>query len=322
MTMPDRPDPGRTSAVEARFGRFWRRWEEQLGQEQPAPEFTPDRTGGDFRMSAHAVTVHDAVIADVHSESLVGTNSSSPRRRDEQVVLHVVRRNAWHFARPGEGERTVPAGHFMLQRSGPPTFEDARHTAATVLLLPASPLSHLIQDRLVTGEASSAETRLLLGHLNLVDQTARDLTPAGALAARDALLELVKGVLRQRADGTEAQLGPTLAQAAKDLADSRLTHPDLSPAMLARELSVSVRTLHRAFAAVEDSVAGYIRRRRLELARRELLHPTGRLSITELAARLQFADSSHFIRGFKKRYGLPPAEFARTARPEPGDGDT
>ncbi|MGW7573811.1 hypothetical protein [Streptomyces sp. NPDC054765] len=54
--------------------------------------------------------------------------------------------------------------------------------------------------------------------------------------------------------------------------------------MLARELSVSVRTLHRAFAAAEDTGAGYLRRTRLEQARLELLTPKHRPSISELAA--------------------------------------
>ncbi|MFK4548333.1 AraC family transcriptional activator of tynA and feaB [Streptomyces tendae] len=294
----------------ARFSRFWRSWEEQLGREFPAPDFTP--CSGEFEISARATTVHDAVIADVRSGSLVGTQAVSPPHGDQQVVMHVVRHNAWRFTRPKRGDHTVPAGHFMLQRNGPPTFEEALHTEATVLLLPSSSLSHLIGDRFITGPTSAAEVRLLLGHLNLVRQNAPDLTRTGALAAGNALLELVMGVLRQHPDSTEPQLAPALVQAAKDLADSRLADPDLSPAMLARELGVSVRTLYRAFAAVEETVAGYVRRRRLHRARLELLAPVGRLSVTELAARWQFADSSHFIRAFKSEYGLTPAEFART----------
>lgn len=317
VTVPHQPgSSGRATADDAtsntaqeRFGRFWRDWEEQLGTDSPAPEFVPGQHG-DCRLSARAVTAHDSVIADVRSDSLVGTNTSSPHKDEEQVVMHAVRQKSWRFARPRVGEYTVTAGHFMIQRSGPPTFEDARRTAATVLLLPASPLSHLIRDRLVVGPTSSAEMRLLLGQLRLVGQTAGDLAPAGELAARDALLELVKGVLRQQADGTEPHLGPALAQAAKDLADSHLADPDLSPAMLARELNVSVRTLHRAFTTAEESVSGYIRLRRLQQARAELLATENRPSVAELAARWQFADSSHFSRAFKSQYGHTPTEFA------------
>ncbi|MBK1787252.1 helix-turn-helix domain-containing protein [Prauserella cavernicola] len=298
--------------MEDRFGRFWRGWEEQLGKELPAPDFTPG-SAGDFQMSARAVTVHDSVIADVRGESLYGSYTSASHQSDEQVVLHMVRHNSWRFARPREGDRTVPAGHFMVQRLGPPTFEEARQTSATVLIVPASSLTHLVRDRLIAGPASSAEMLLLRGHLDLVSQRAHDLSPAGALTARNATIELVKGVLRQRADSTEPHLGPALAQAAKDLADNRLTDPDLSPSTLARELNVSLRTLQRAFAAVDESIAGYIRRSRLEQARLELLAPSGRPSVSELAAQWQFADSSHFIRAFTRRYGLTPAEFARAA---------
>jgi AraC family transcriptional regulator, positive regulator of tynA and feaB len=316
MAVPNDPGISGTfaedSTVKERFDRFWHDWEQQLGKEQTAPEFTPGSTG-DFRMMARAVTAHDSVIADVRGESLMGTYTSAGHQGDGQVVMHVVRHNAWRFARPRQGDHTVPAGHFMLHRNGPPMLEETRRTTATVLIVPAASLAHLIRDRLITGPASSAEMRLLLGHLTVVNQTAGDLTPAGALAARNASLELVKGVLRQRADGAEPHFGPALAQAAKELADSRLADPDLSPSMLARELGVSVRTLQRAFAAVEESVAGYIRHSRLEQARLELLAPAGRPNVSELAAHWQFADSSHFIRAFTRRYGLTPAEFARAA---------
>jgi AraC family transcriptional activator of tynA and feaB len=324
------PRPGRTFAVDVTasagpkqgFDAFRHGWEAQVGEAYPAPAFTTGSTG-DFRISARAVKAHDSVIAEVHSESLIGTNGGVSQHRDDQVLMHVIRRHAWSFARRRDGELTVPAGQFMLQRSGPPTFEVARDATATVLILPASPLGPLTPDRLITGSAASAEMRLLSAHLNLVGETVQDLTPAGAQAAHNALIELVKWVLRQQADTAEPRLGDTLVRAAKDLADSRLADPGLSPSMLAGELNVSVRTLHRAFAAAEDTVAGYIRRRRLEQARFELLAPAGRPSISELAAHWQFADSSHFIRAFKSQYGQTPSEFARTSRgaePRAGDG--
>ncbi|WP_345437286.1 helix-turn-helix domain-containing protein [Actinoallomurus vinaceus] len=53
------------------------------------------------------------------------------------------------------------------------------------------------------------------------------------------------------------------------------------------------------------------RRRRLERARMELAAPLRRPGVAEVAARWQFADSSHFIRAFKNQYGQTPAEFAR-----------
>ncbi|MGW1564818.1 helix-turn-helix domain-containing protein, partial [Streptomyces sp. NPDC002144] len=114
-------------------------------------------------------------------------------------------------------------------------------------------------------------------------------------------------------------LAPPLAQAAKDLVDSHLTHPELSPKMLARELHVSVRTLHRAFESVGESVSSYIRHRRLEAARLALTASHNRPGLSELAAYWQFADRSHFIRAFKKQYGQTPMEYARSTG---ADGST
>jgi AraC-like DNA-binding protein len=63
-------------------------------------------------------------------------------------------------------------------------------------------------------------------------------------------------------------------------------------------------------------VTAYIRQRRLEEARLALTAPSGRLSVSDLAAHWQFADSSHFIRAFKKLYGRTPTDSpAQPRRP-------
>ena len=64
-----------------------------------------------------------------------------------------------------------------------------------------------------------------------------------------------------------------------------------------------MRALQRAFTITGESVTTYIRQRRLEEARLALTSPSGRLSVSDLAAHWQFADSSHFTRAFKKHYG-------------------
>ena len=294
---------------------FRRSWERQVGEAYPAPAFSPGRSG-DFRISAHATKVHDSVLADVHSESLSGRVGSLDELEDS-VLMHVVERGTWSFSRLLDGGAVAAqAGHFVIRRSGPPTIELAPQATAKVLILPVAPLRALIGDRLVVGPAASAEMRVLLAHVRLLEATAHELTPAGAEAAHGALIELVKGAVRQRVSGEEPLLAPALATAARHLIEARLADPDLSPLTLARELHVSVRTLHRAFATAEESVTAYIRRRRLEQAQLELTvgGPAGPPSVTELAAQWQFADSSHFIRAFKKKYGQTPGEVARSGR--------
>ncbi|MEU0647535.1 helix-turn-helix domain-containing protein [Streptomyces umbrinus] len=289
------------------------KWDVQVGKAVPLPP--AELAGaGNFRVSIHGTKIHDAFIANINYNSphIDGTWVDS-RYFPDMIAIDVVRRGTWHFTRPrGRDRFAVPAGQFIARYNNSSwQFAVASHTTQK-LMLPVAHLGPLIRKRPVLGPSESAEMRLLLAHVRMIDATLDDLSPAGVHAARNALVELTMGVLAQKTDGAEPLLAPALAQAAQDLANTHLTDPELSPAMLARELNVSVRTLQRAFAVTNESVTAYIRRQRLEQARHALITPHGRPSISELAAHFQFADSSHFIRTFKEFYGQTPAQYARS----------
>jgi AraC family transcriptional regulator, positive regulator of tynA and feaB len=293
------------------FDDFRRGWETQVGDDFPLPTFS-QATTRDFRVRGRAAKVRDVAITDVHCATTVQT-AGTLRGVEDQVRLYVVRRGAWTLGGPPDrGQHTVSAGQFFLRHVGRPLhFETVPHTRAKIITMPGEMLKPLLGNRIITESADSAEVRLLVAHVNMVQTMMADLSPAGVQAAHSTLIELAKAVARRRFDDGEPQLVPALVQAAKDIANSQLADPELSPAMLARELHVSVRTLQRAFAAADESMTTYIRHRRLEEARLALTAPAGHLSVTELAAHWQFADSSHFIRAFKKHYGQTPTEYAR-----------
>ncbi|WP_033822042.1 helix-turn-helix domain-containing protein [Kitasatospora sp. MBT63] len=292
---------------------FRRGWETQVGDDVfQLPAFSTD-TIGDFRVKGNVAKVHGAAIADLHAASATRT-ADVPGGDQDLVAMYVVRRGAWTLeGPPGYGDRTVSAGQFLVRHLGRLTaFETTAHLTAKFLVLPPGELKPLLGTRVITGPADSAEMRLLTALTDMIHMTVADLGPAGVAAAQGTLVELAKAVVKGRFDDVEPRLAPALTQAAKDLADRRLADPELSPAVLARELNVSVRTLHRAFAAVGEQVTTYIRHRRLHEARLALAAPSGRLSISELAAHWQFADGSHFTRAFKKHYGQTPTEYARS----------
>ncbi|MFJ6054806.1 helix-turn-helix domain-containing protein [Streptomyces sp. NPDC092307] len=292
---------------------FRRGWETQIGDDVfQLPAFSPD-TIGDFRVKGNVTKVHGAAIADLHAASATRT-AEVPGGDQDLVAMYVVRRGAWTLGSPpGYGDQTVSAGQFLVRHLGRLTaFDTTADLTAKFLVLPPGELKPLLGNRAITGPADSAEMRLLTALTDMIHLTVADLGPSGVAAAQNTLIELTKAVAKGRFDDAEPRLAPALAQAAKDLADRRLADPELSPAMLARELNVSVRTLHRAFAAVGEQVSTYIRLRRLDEARLALSTPSGRLSISELAAHWQFADSSHFTRAFKKHFGQTPTEYARS----------
>ncbi|MFJ3906294.1 helix-turn-helix domain-containing protein [Streptomyces sp. NPDC090025] len=297
---------------------FRRGWETQIGDDVfQLPAFTPD-TIGDFRVKGNVTKVHGAAIADLHAASATRT-ADVPGGDQDLVALYVVRCGTWTLGGgPGRGDQTVSAGQFLVRHLGHLTaFETSADLTAKFVVLPSDELKPLLGRRAVTGAAASAEMRLLTAMTDMIHMTVGELGPAGVSAAQSTLIELTKAVAKGRFDDAEPRLAPALARAAKDLADRRLADPGLGPAMLARELNVSVRTLHRAFAASGEQVSTYIRHRRLHEARLALSAPAGRLSVSELAAHWQFADSSHFTRAFKKQFGQTPTEYARSTAATP-----
>ncbi|MFI1919687.1 helix-turn-helix domain-containing protein [Nocardia sp. NPDC020380] len=125
----------------------------------------------------------------------------------------------------------------------------------------------------------------------------------GSAAARDALVVLLAGLIAGGVRVGDPLLTDSLIAAATSFTEAHLHEPDLAPAMIARALCVSVRTLHRAFATTDETLMAYVRRRRLERARDALRHAA---TVAQVAERWHFADTSHFRRAYKAQFGHPP----------------
>jgi AraC-like DNA-binding protein len=155
----------------------------------------------------------------------------------------------------------------------------------------------------------------------LVSQVARQLpaqldTYGGADGARlgTAVADLLTAALAARLDSDDKvpQAGRRRALLLRihGFIEERLHEPELSPRSIAAAHYISVRYLHKLFESEETTVADWIRRRRLERCRRDLLDPAMRgQSIGAIAARWAFPDPAHFSRAFRAAYGMTPGEF-------------
>ena len=95
------------------------------------------------------------------------------------------------------------------------------------------------------------------------------------------------------------------------------THLDqeLSLKMLAGHFSMSVSNIQRRFKqSYNMTINGYIRLRRLEIARQHL--ERGLVSITEAAYEAGYQHPSNFTNAFKKTFGVPPHALAKTLHPK------
>jgi AraC-like DNA-binding protein len=83
--------------------------------------------------------------------------------------------------------------------------------------------------------------------------------------------------------------------------------------MIAAAHHVSVRYLHKLFETEQSGVAAWIRQRRLERCRRDLLDPALRTQpVSAIAARWGLTEPAHFSRLFRAAYGMPLVEYRLT----------
>jgi AraC family transcriptional activator of tynA and feaB len=132
-----------------------------------------------------------------------------------------------------------------------------------------------------------------------------------AAAAIEAYLDLLAGCIINP-DGNSIGLGVYAEHRARieHFIEAHLAEPSLNPSQIADAIGVSVRHLHRIFLSKGHTVAEWIRERRLERCRIDLVNP--RLSernITDIAFFWGFSDSAHFSKSFKKEFGLSPRAF-------------
>ena len=96
--------------------------------------------------------------------------------------------------------------------------------------------------------------------------------------------------------------------------DARLADPDLSLAPIAKEERVSPRYLQKLFETVGQSFSTYLRSRRLERCRAELIDPLyEKMSISDICFRWGFNDPAHFSRAFREQYHTTPRAFRHEA---------
>lgn len=141
---------------------------------------------------------------------------------------------------------------------------------------------------------------------------------AGSTGARLAhsALDLVTTVFTRELGLDEVSADPhrALVQRIRGYIDRNLASTDLSPASIASAHFISTRHLHGLFQEQGVTVSTWIRTRRLEQCRRDLLDPMlADRPVAAVAARWGFVDAAHFSRAFKSAFGVSPSEY-RAAR--------
>jgi AraC-like DNA-binding protein len=193
--------------------------------------------------------------------------------------------------------------------------EDCYHALMLVFpraLLPLPPI-HLKELTAVRLGPNPGVGVLTSGFLTQLAASIDHLQPAEGARLAATALEVLATRLAHELDGVA--LPPSTHQRAlltriRALVDQRLGDPALAPGVIADAHHISVRYLHKLFEAEGTTVAGWIRARRLERCRRDLLDPALRARpVRAIGARWGLVDAQHFSRAFRAAYGMPPAEY-------------
>ena len=139
------------------------------------------------------------------------------------------------------------------------------------------------------------------------------------------MVDLLTAALAARLDREDEVPADTVQDALRRrvhaFIEQRLADPALSPAVIADAHHVSVRYLYKLFEGRHRGVAGWIRSRRLECSRRDLLDPAlATRPVSAIGARWGLVDPVQFSRLFRAAYGVPPLEYRRTMSRASGPG--
>jgi AraC-like DNA-binding protein/quercetin dioxygenase-like cupin family protein len=222
-----------------------------------------------------------------------------------------------------DSKHTLQAGDFSVTNSDTPYSVTAPRGHSCALTLPTSwerigdtRLENVFEDIYPGGDRRRN---------GLVNYARHLLARPNALAlpgATEKLYDVIALALNPCAK-SEHQAG--LLALIRNHIDSHYANPNLDPVSVAHAFEISLRHLHRLFAACDTTFTEYLIEQRLQQAQRMLSDSRYRQqTILGIAFDCGFHDINHFGRRFRARFGFTPGEFRRMhalSDPSPNTGN-
>ncbi|PXX56287.1 AraC-like DNA-binding protein [Nocardia tenerifensis] len=244
------------------------------------------------------------------------------RRADPDELVICVHHAGYMVFRQDEREIVVQPGDVTLADLSRP-YSLTRHDRTRSCLVKLA-RSMLPLDPQVTAELTAVAlpgasgAGAIIG--GLVQQLARSLdddTLVGNVRLSMAVVDVFAAALAERTDRVvalpEHARHTALMARIQAFIEAHLADPELSLADIAAAHHISVRYLQKLFTMQGVTVSGWIRTRRLDRCRRDLLDPGRRgESVVDIGSRWGLPRAAHFNRIFAARFGAPPGEYRRT----------
>ncbi|WP_199440226.1 AraC family transcriptional regulator [Umezawaea beigongshangensis] len=276
-----------------------------------ALRIAPRQDASAFRAEVRRRRLDDVVVVDRTSGPFGGARGARQiaATHGDFLVVRIVRSGHEVFGQDG-AEWSLRAGDAVVWESDRPArFTSVGQVSTRSLVVPRRVL-HEVGCPLTAGDPVAGRVpavHLLTGYLDALDATPVTSTGPVAVAARNAMLELVWGALRPATPLDPQALHPARWAAVEHYLDTRLGRGDLSAREVAAAHGISVRTLGRLFAEQGGTFTGVLRAKRIARVREDLL--TGDATVEALARRWGFFDTSHLHRRFRAAHGVSPHEY-------------
>lgn len=149
--------------------------------------------------------------------------------------------------------------------------------------------------------------RLMVAHHDLLGAACREQMSAALVGLVGRMIRSPDGAMSPSTGSAGSRMAAFHRQRIERFIQDNLRDPDLSVSMIAGELGLSMRYIHKLFEHEDHNVMQWAQAQRMARCRRDIA-TRGARSISEVAYGWGFNSPAHFSRAFKKHFGLSPSQ--------------
>jgi len=302
------------------FPRHERRlaWREAMVRLRLPVEAAPEDDGG-----SASVTCLVSPIGMEFSRVSAGAQEISGRNPDQPAAVWLaVLLDGAAVLSDGEREAPVAPGDIIFGPTGvAASLRFKTRFRLLFITVPRVALDHrLVKPRALRVGRLPAEEAINQVFSSLLRAVAERLDDLTADQLRPVELAVTEFLAAALVDEPSQARGATGAREAhlhriRQTIETLLGAPDLTLGQVAETEGVSPRYLQKLFASAGESFTHYLRLRRLERCRLDMINPRYTdNSLSNICFRWGFNGSAHFSRAFREQYGLSPREYRKGAR--------
>lgn len=235
------------------------------------------------------------------------------RARGEVYFLNLIKAGQGTAYQDGRTATSTAGDLILVDAERPFTLDFSADFEQLCLVIPKGVLDPLLAaPELCTAVRVCGETAagaVVAGALRALSTQRRAFTPRETVGVAGHLTGLVSLALSDATLAAAPSARVVLIQQILDAIEHGFADPDLSPALVARRVSISVSYLTKLLHGRGTTFCHLVLERRLDHAW-TLLDPGlgGGETVTTIAAACGFRDSAHFARTFRARFGMTPTQ--------------